>query len=314
MKTYSSVGAIRPKLDRPLVTLGNFDGVHRGHESVIRKVLERSRRSGRPALLVTFHPHPLKVVRPESAPPLLQTHEEKMARIEALGVEHVLVIPFTPEFAEIPAETFVREILRDGLGASAVYVGNNFNFGRGREGNLELLQKMGREQGFDVPEVPDFLVLGSPVSSSRVRRAVRSGEVELAQELLGRPFAVTGIVVHGDSRGTSLGYPTANLETSAELVPADGVYVTRARVEAGERDAVTNVGSRPTFQGATFAIETHFLIPAGDLYGLPMEIRFLGRLRPEVRFHSAEQLRRQIAADVDRARRFLQGVPSEDGD
>ena len=257
MKIYSSVDEIRPRLDRPLVTLGNFDGVHRGHESVIRQVLERSRRSSRPALLVTFHPHPLKVVRPESAPPLLQTHEEKMARIEALGVEHVLVVPFTPEFAEIPAETFAREILRDGLGASAVYVGNNFNFGRGREGNLGLLRKMGRELGFEVPEVLDFLVLGSPVSSSRVRRAVRSGEVELAQELLGRPFAVTGTIVHGDSRGTSLGYPTANLETSAELVPADGVYVTRARIEGGERDAVTNVGSRPTFQGAAFAIETH---------------------------------------------------------
>ncbi len=313
MKTYSSMDAIRPKLDRPLVTLGNFDGVHRGHEWVIRQALERSRRSGRPALLVTFHPHPLKVVRPASAPPLLQTHQEKMARFEALGVEHVLVIPFTPEFACIPAATFVREILRDRLGASAVYVGNNFNFGSGREGNRDLLREMGRDMGFEVPEVPDFMVLGSPVSSSRIRRAVKSGEVELARELLGRPFAVTGVVVHGDSRGASLGYPTANLETQAELLPADGVYVTRACVDSGEKDAVTNVGSRPTFRGAAFAIETHFLLPAGDLYGHPMEIRFLARLRPEVRFHSVEQLRKQIAADVARARKYFRGITPPDG-
>ena len=310
MKIYPGVDAIRPRLDRPLVTLGNFDGVHRGHQFVIHQVLERSRASGRPALLVTFHPHPLKVIRPDNAPPLLQTHEEKLARIEALGVEHVLVIPFTPAFAEIPAERFVRETLRDGLGASAVYVGNNFNFGRGRQGNLELLRKMGRELGFEVPEVRDFLVLGSPVSSSRVRRAVRSGEVELARELLGRPYAVTGRVVHGDARGTSLGFPTANLETSTELLPADGVYVTRARVQAEERGAVTNVGSRPTFRGATFAIETHFLEPAADLYGLPMELGFLARLRPEVRFDSVDKLQKQIAEDVERARRFLRGPAS----
>jgi len=227
-------------------------------------------------------------------------------------VEHVLVIPFTPAFAEIPAEKFVRETLRDGLGASAVYVGNNFNFGRGRQGNPELLRKMGRDLGFEVPEVRDFLVLGSPVSSSRVRRAVRSGEVELARELLGRPYAVTGRVVHGDARGTSLGFPTANLETSAELLPGDGVYVTRARVQAAERGAVTNVGSRPTFSGATFAIETHFLEPASDLYGVPMELMFLARLRAEVRFDSVEKLRKQIAQDVERARRFLR-EPSSGG-
>jgi len=309
MRIYSAVDAIRPKLDRPLVTLGNFDGVHRGHQFVIGQVLERSRATGRPALLVTFDPHPLKVVRPQSAPPLLQSHGDKMARIEALGVEHVLVLPFTRAFAEIPAETFIREILRDGLGATAVYVGNNFNFGRGRQGNLDLLRRMGRELGIEVPEIPDFLVLGSPVSSSRIRRAVRSGEVELARELLGRPYSIAGRVVHGDSRGASLGFPTANLETRAELVPAEGVYVTRVRLETGERDAVTNVGSRPTFPGAAFAIETHFLDPAPDLYGAPMEIGFLGRLRAEVRFDSAEQLRRQIAADVERARRFLQAHP-----
>ena len=305
MKIYASVEGIEPRLERPLVTLGNFDGVHRGHEHVIRQVLERSRQSGYPALLVTFHSHPLKVLRPGSAPPLLQTHEEKMARIEALGIEHALVLPFTRDFAALPAERFVQEVLWGGLSASVVYVGNNFNFGHSREGNVDLLRRMGAELGFQVPEVSDLLVLGSPVSSSRVRRAVRSGEVELARELLGRPFSISGMVVHGDARGAGMGYPTANLSTAAELVPADGVYVTRARVGGAERDAVTNVGSRPTFQGASFAVETHFLEPAGDVYGLALEVDFLGRLRPEVRFDSVEQLQRQIASDVARARRFF---------
>jgi riboflavin kinase/FMN adenylyltransferase len=306
MNVYTSVEGILPKLDRPVVTLGNFDGVHQGHQSVIRQVLDRSRQSGRPALLVTFHPHPLKVIRPESAPPLLLSHDDKMARIGALGVEHSLVIPFTPAFASLSAESFVRDILHRGLGASAVYVGSNFNFGRGREGNVELLRRLGRELGFEMPDVPDLLVLGSPVSSSRVRRAIRSGEVELARELLGRPFSVRGHVVHGDARGTGLGYPTANLKTDAEIVPGDGVYVTRAELDGRERDALTNVGTRPTFQGASFAIETHFLDPTEQIYGLPLEVRFLVRLRPEVRFESAEQLRRQISEDVGKARRFFE--------
>jgi riboflavin kinase/FMN adenylyltransferase len=309
MKIYASAGEISPALERPLVTLGNFDGVHRGHQFVIGEVLKRSAQTGRPALLVTFHPHPLKIIRPQSAPPLLISHQEKMARLTALGVEHALVIPFTPAFAALSAERFVRDVLHRDLEASAVFVGNNFNFGRGREGNVDLLRRMGRDLGFAVPELPDLLILGSPASSSRIRRAVRSGEVELARELLGRPFTVPGRVIRGDARGAALGYPTANLSPSAEILPADGVYVTRARAFGAEHDAVSNVGSRPTFEGAGFAIETHFLDRAPELSGLYdewIEIAFLARLRSEVRFDSADQLKRQIAADVARARRFFE--------
>jgi len=305
MKTHSSADRIHPRLERPIVTLGNFDGVHRGHQFVIEQVLRRSRESGRPALLVTFRPHPLKIIRPGTAPPLIQTHEAKMALIESLGVEQALVIPFTPEFAKTPAEAFVEEILHRALDASAVYIGNDFNFGRGREGNVELLRRMGKESGFEVPVAKDFLVLGSPVSSSRIRRAVHAGEVELARELLGRPFSVSGLVVHGDGRGSELGFPTANLRTDAELIPADGVYVTRALVEGKEYDAVTNVGARPTFEGASFALETHILNTPGVLYDRPFEVRFLGRLRQEVKFDSAKQLKEQIGRDVARARNFF---------
>ncbi len=311
MRIYSSVESIAPPLDRPVVTLGNFDGVHRGHQSIISRTLEYAGTSGRHALLTTFRPHPLKVIRPDSAPPLLMDHNEKMLRIEELGIEHCLVIPFTPSFAQIPAEDFVRRILHEGLQASAVFVGNNFNFGRGREGNLDLLRRLGDQLGIQIPEVKDFLVLGSPVSSSRIRRAILSGEVELARELLGRPFTLNGKVIRGDSRGAKLGFPTANMETASEILPGDGVYITRAVTSGGEYPAVTNVGNRPTFHDASHAVETHFLEPPGDLYDQSLSVQFLSRLRPEVRFASKEQLVRQIAADVEKARRYFQSDSQE---
>jgi len=311
MRIYTSVESIAPPLDRPVLTLGNFDGVHRGHQAIISRTLEFAEKSGRDALLTTFRPHPLKVIRPESAPPLLMDHEEKMHRIEELGVGHSLVIPFTPSFAQVSAEDFVRRILHDALKASAVFVGNNFNFGRGREGNLDLLRRLGETLGIQVPEMKDFLVLGSPVSSSRIRRAIQSGEVELARELLGRPFTLTGTVIRGDSRGAKLGFPTANLRTASEILPGDGVYVTVATTSARKYPAVTNIGNRPTFEQASHAVETHFLEPPGDLYDQGLSVAFLSRLRPEVRFASQEQLVRQIAADVERARKFFQSTPQE---
>jgi riboflavin kinase/FMN adenylyltransferase len=311
MRIHSSVESIAPPLDRPVLTLGNFDGVHRGHQAIIARTLEFAEECGRDALLTTFRPHPLKVIRPDSAPPLLMDHDEKMRRIEELGVGHSLVIPFTPAFAQISAEDFVRRVLHDALQASAVFVGNNFNFGRGREGNLDLLRRLGEPLGIQVPEMKDFLVLGSPVSSSRIRRAIQSGEVELARELLGRPFTLTGTVVRGDSRGMKLGFPTANLKTASEILPGDGVYVTRAVTSSGQYPAVTNIGNRPTFEGASHAVETHFLEPPGDLYDQDLAVQFLSRLRPEVRFASQEQLVRQIATDVDKARRYFQNTSQE---
>ena len=305
MRIYGSVASILPPLERPVGTLGNFDGVHRGHQAIIGSTLEYAAEAGKEALLTTFQPHPLKVLRPASAPPLLMDPEHKMRRIAELGVRHCLVLPFTAEFAEVPAERFVREVLHDGLHASAVFVGNNFNFGRGREGNVALLRELGAQLGIEVPVVRDFLVLGSPVSSSRIRRAILSGEVELAKELLGRPFALAGRVVRGDGRGATLGFPTANMSTTSEILPGDGVYVTRALVAGLDAPAVTNVGSRPTFEGASRAVETHLLDPPGDIYGREIEIRFLARLRPEVKFASRDQLVRQIAADVDKARRYF---------
>ena len=308
MTVYESAEQAGAALQHPVVTLGNFDGVHRGHQAILAHTLEHSRRTGLPALCATFRPHPLKVIRPDSAPPLLTDHDEKMRRLESLGFRHALVIAFTPAFAQIRAEAFVRETLHRALHAAAVFVGNNFNFGRGREGNVELLRRLGRELGIEVPETEDCLVLGSPVSSSRIRRALLSGEVELARELLGRPFAIRGVVVHGEARGAALGFRTANLRPHGEILPADGVYVTLAITGGREHPSVTNVGSRPTFRDAAFAVETHLLDAAPDLYDATLEIRFLARLRPELKFDNPEQLSRQIAADVERARRFFHDV------
>lgn len=312
MKIYGSVEEIQPPLQSPIVTLGNFDGVHRGHQHLIHQVIACAKRCGRPSLLLTFEPHPLKIIRPDSAPPLIQSHSDRMSLIRSCGIEHALVLPFSKSFADMPAETFVQDILHLGLRASVIYVGNNFNFGKARQGTVELLREMSKTLGYEVPVVEDFLVLGSPVSSSRIRRAVASGEVELARELLGRPYSISGKVVDGDRRGADLGFPTANLQTDAELVPADGVYATRAVSHGKIHDAVTNVGSRPTFKGASFAIETHALNSPGDLYGKAMEVQFFGRLRSEVKFESVKKLQQQITIDVQRARRFFADEMSRD--
>src|SRR2546426_4614799 len=272
MKVFDDIATVRAHLKAPVATVGNFDGLHRGHQAIVGTVLSRARETGGSSLVVTFDPHPLKVLAPERAPRMLTTRSQKLALIEATGIEFLLILPFTMELAEVTAERFVRRYLAEGLGVKDVYVGANFNFGHGRAGNAELLVRTCAELGIRAAQVPEVLYLGSPISSSRIRRAVQSGEVELARELLGRPYVVEGTVIHGESRGARLGVPTANLDTRNELVPQDGVYVTEAVVGAGRLPAVTNIGSRPTFAAASYAVETHLLDPPGDLYGRPMEV------------------------------------------
>ncbi|HYS78210.1 MAG TPA: bifunctional riboflavin kinase/FAD synthetase [Candidatus Dormibacteraeota bacterium] len=305
MKVFDDIATLRAHLRAPVATVGNFDGLHRGHQAIVRTVLDRARETGGSSLVITFDPHPLKVLAPERAPRMLTTRKQKLALIEAAGIEFLLILPFTMELAEVPAERFVREHLVAGLGASEVYVGANFNFGRGRAGNADLLVRLCGELGIRAAQVGEVLYLNSPVSSSRIRRALQAGEVELARELLGRPYAIEGTVVHGESRGAPLGFPTANLATENELVPQDGVYVAEAILGGDARPAVTNIGSRPTFEGAAYAIETHVIDSPGDLYGRPMEVRLLARLRPELKFDSPGALVEQIRRDVQRARAYF---------
>jgi riboflavin kinase/FMN adenylyltransferase len=276
MRIFDDIPTLRAHLKTPVATVGNFDGLHRGHQAIVATVLDRSRATGGSSLLITFEPHPLKVLAPERAPLMLTTRKQKLALIEAAGIEFLLVLPFTMELAEVAAEQFVSEHLAAGLGVREVYVGANFNFGRRREGNAELLVRLCGELGIRAAQVAEVRCLDSPVSSSRIRRA-------------------------------SLGFPTANLATENELVPRDGVYVTEAVIEGATRPAVTNIGGRPTFEGAKFAVETHILDGGGDLYDRPLEVRFLARLRLELKFASPQALVDQVRKDIQRARDYFAG-------
>jgi riboflavin kinase/FMN adenylyltransferase len=305
MKVFSDIAALRAHLDGPVATVGNFDGLHLGHRAILDRILARARETGGSALLITFDPHPLKILAPERAPRMITTRRQKLALLEETGLEFVLILPFTVELAAVTAEGFVRSHLAEGLGVKEVYVGANFNFGRDRAGNADLLVRLCGELGIRGEKVPEVRYLGSPISSSRIRRAILSGEVELARELLDRPYAIEGTVVHGEGRGAGLGFPTANLTPQNELVPQDGVYVTEAVVDGAAHPAVTNIGSRPTFTRATYAVETHLLNGPTDLYDHPLEVRFLARLRQEVKFESPQALVAQVRRDIERAHEFF---------
>jgi riboflavin kinase/FMN adenylyltransferase len=304
---------VREAIDAPLraglhdtvATIGNFDGVHRGHQAILARVLERARVTGGTSLVITFDPHPLKVLAPERAPRTIATRRQKLASFEAAGIDAVLALPFDQSLAAVSAEAFVADYLAKGLRLKEAYVGGNFNFGRGREGNADTLVALCARHGIVAGVVPEVLFLGSPVSSSRIRRAVLAGEVELARALLGRPYGIDGIVEHGAGRGAGLGIPTANLVPDNELIPQDGVYVTRAVIEGATWPAVTNIGTRPTFEGSPFAVETHLLDVGPDLYGRRVEIAFLARLRQELRFDTVQALVEQIHRDIDKARAFF---------
>lgn len=310
MKIFNATADARRAMRRPIATIGNFDGLHRGHRAIIERVVERSAATGSPSLLITFEPHPLQILAPERAPDMLTTRAQKLALIERAGIDGVLILPFTREFAALPAQRFVQEQLASGLEIREVYVGGNFNFGRSRGGNADLLISLCGSLGIVAEVVPEIRTLSSPVSSSRIRRALRAGEVELAGELLGRPYGVEGTVIRGAGRGAGLGFPTANMTPAAQLIPEDGVYITEVRVDDGTHHSVTNIGSRPTFEDARFTVETHLLDSHEELYDRTIEVRFLARLRPELKFESAEALVQQVQRDIERARRYFSAAPA----
>ena len=311
MKVFDDIELARAHLRAPIATIGNFDGLHRGHQAIVRTVLARGRDTGGSSLLITFDPHPLKVLAPERAPRMLTTRRQRLALLEATGLDVLLILPFTMELAGVTAEEFVRRHLAEGLSVREVYVGANFNFGRDRAGSADLLIRLCGEVGIKAAQVVEVRSLDSPISSSRIRRALQSGEVELARELLGRPYVIEGTVIRGESRGARLGFPTANLQTENELVPQDGVYITEAVIDGVPWPAVTNIGTRPTFAEASYAVETHVLDAPGDLYGRSIEVRFLARLRPELKFDSVQSLTAQVRKDVQRARDYFAGRSGE---
>ena len=291
----------------PAVTVGNFDGVHRGHQALVTAALRAARAQQGEAVVLTFDPHPSHVLSPHRAPEALMTVDQKAELLGTLGIDSLAVLPFTRELADRSAEAFAREVLRDCLGARSVIVGQNFRFGRHREGDTERLAELGTAMGFSVDTVAAVLHDGAPISSTRIRAAVARGEVESANSLLGRRHFLDGVVRQGDQRGRTLGFPTANLELVNESVPGGGVYACEVAIdgEPALRPAVVNVGRRPTFGGGDLLVEAHLLDFGGDLYGRRLRVFFERKLRDERAFPGIDALKQQIQADVERARTLL---------
>lgn len=305
MRYFSNLEGVH--LDHSWLTIGTFDGVHRGHQEIVRKLSAGAHEDGALAVVLTFYPHPAIVLRRRSEPFYLTNPEERAELLGEHGADIVITCPFDRQVAATPAADFVRQ-LDDHIGIAHMLVGHDFALGHKREGNVAFLTALGEKSGFTVDSFPPFSLEGSPVSSSRVRAALVSGDVELAGRLLGRPYQVNGVVVPGDGRGRLIGIPTANLELWAErAIPKAGVYVCRAQVEGKPHGAVTNVGIRPTFETGpvTPRVETHLLDFTADLYGKTVYLDFLTRLRDEQRFPSVEDLVAQIHTDIASARQHL---------
>ncbi|MGS2614632.1 bifunctional riboflavin kinase/FAD synthetase [Micromonospora sp. LZ34] len=293
---------------RSVVTIGVFDGVHRGHQATIGHAVARARELGVKSVVVTFDPHPAEVVRPGSHPAVLTEPARKAELIEALGVDVLCVVPFTPEFSRLPAEAFVHDVLVEHLHAALVMVGDNFRFGHRAAGDVALLERLGRTFGFGVEAGPLVAEAGTVFSSTYIRSCVDAGDVGAAAAALGRPHRLEGVVVRGDQRGRELGFPTANLLCHRyAAVPADGVYAARL-VRRGQREplaAAVSVGTNPTFSGRERRVEAYALDFTGDLYGERLALDFVAHLREQVRFDAIEPLIAQIEQDVERTRRAL---------
>jgi riboflavin kinase/FMN adenylyltransferase len=289
------------------LTIGNFDGVHAGHREILRRVVELAHERGWKPSVLTFDPHPARIVAPERAPRLLTTLEERALLMRDAGIEQVLILPFTRELAAFSPERFVREIVVARLEARAVLVGDNFRFGHDHAGDTRLLAELGRQHGFLVEAVPAIRMRGRVVSSSAVRRLVEEGNVALAGRLLGRPVALAGEVVAGQGIGSKQTVPTLNLAPAAEVLPASGVYITRTTDPASGRrwPSVTNIGTRPTFGGESVTVETFLLVPLEGASPRSIRVEFLRRLREERRFEDAAALKRQILGDVGRAQSYF---------
>lgn len=295
-----------PRWQHSVLALGNFDGLHRGHIKIIERIRRAAAERGGTSLVLTFDPHPTRIVRPDKAPPLLMTEAQKLEALERAGIQGVAIVRFTHELSRWEPEVFVRTVLVDWLRVAEVWVGADFLFGRDRSGNFSLLRVLGNQFGFRVEKIDPVRYKEFVVSSTRIRRLLAEGRVDEAGALLGHHYAIDGVVKEGAKRGRELGFPTANLETCNEIVPPSGVYATAASIDGVVHPSVTNIGVRPTF-GDTVrtVIETHVLDLNEDLYGRTVRLAFVQRLRDERRFPDVDALRVQIQADVGRARRLF---------
>jgi riboflavin kinase/FMN adenylyltransferase len=307
MRLFHKLDDVPAGFGPSLVSVGNFDGVHRAHAHVLGEIVRRARQSGCKTVAVTFDPHPARILRPDSGFKLLTPVPEKLRLLEATGIDAVLMLAFGRDLSLMTPRQFAERILKKKLHAREVHEGYNFHFGHKAAGDVRLLAQLGQEMGFEVKVYPEQKLRGEPVSSSHIRKLLGEGRVNRARHLLARPFCILGAPGRGRGYGSKYTVPTINLERYAELVPRDGVYVTWTRVGSERFDSVTNVGNRPTFGADSFAVETHLLNfhPIELTPESEVEICFLNRLRDEIKFPSVEALREQIARDVKKARRYF---------
>jgi riboflavin kinase/FMN adenylyltransferase len=311
MKVFHSLSELS-EIPGPLcVAIGVFDGVHLGHQSLIRRAMQEAERLGGSAVVLTFHPHPARVLRPDSAPHLLTSTPHKLRLIEELGCQFLLQIKFDAAFAAQPPEVFIEALTRSAPSLRMVCVGHNWAFGKGRAGNVALLAALGEKFGFETLEIEPVEIDGELVSSTRIRKAVEVGDFDTARRFLGRDYTILGTVEPGAGRGRGIGFPTANLSAQNERFPPNGVYAVRVLMDSRWFEGVANVGVRPTVANALDRVlEVHIFDFSGDRYGHDLEVKFERFLRPERKFSSIEELRAQIARDAALAREILSSPPS----
>jgi riboflavin kinase/FMN adenylyltransferase len=305
MRIIRGVRNIKKKIESPVVALGNFDGVHLGHQEIFRRVKERSGEVRGTSVVYTFDPHPLKVLSPDKSPPLLTTFHKKMELIRGCGIDTVICADFNLRFAALCPRDFAGEVLSQKIGAMEVFVGQDYTFGRQKEGTINYLKKMGEEFGFKVNIVEPVSVDGNVASSSLVRDLLEEGQVSQAARLLGRHYCIEGKIVEGFKTGAVIGYPTANLDPRNELVPQTGAYAVTMNIRGKSHDGVANIGYNPTFKRDRLSIEVHLFDFSKDLYSQEVDVCFIERIRDEREFSTSGELVKQIAKDIERAKEIL---------
>jgi riboflavin kinase/FMN adenylyltransferase len=311
MQIFRQLADVPPDFGPTIATIGNFDGVHRGHQWVIAEVVARARALGAKSIAITFDPHPVRVLRPESTQPLITPLDEKLELLASTGLDAVLVLPFTKALSRMSARTFATDVLQQALHVTELHEGENFHFGYQAKAGIDSLEMLGRKLGFGVRVYTPQTIRGSAISSSTIRQLITKGDVSHVRALLGRSFAILSTPASGRGYGTRYTVPTINLAPYAELLPANGVYITTLTIGTGASaeafDAVTNVGNRPTFGADSFTVESHLLNfhPIALDEHTPLTLTFLRRLRPEMRWPNPEALREQIGRDVAKARRYF---------
>ncbi len=305
-KLIDGIENLTEKFPYPVLAIGNFDGVHLGHQAIFRMLVDRAKKKNGTSMVFTFEPHPLRIIAPERAPQLLTPFKEKITLIKSSGIDVVICVNFTREFANIKAEDFVREMLLKTIGAKEILIGANYRFGKGRKGSPELLKKLGSKHGFKVSIIDEIKLNDVILSSSRIRTLIAKGKIEEASVFLGRHYSVIGIVIEGAKQGKSLlNTPTANIATFNELLPKDGVYAVTVDLDGKIYGGAANIGCNPTFKDKKFSFEVHILDFDNEIRGKTLRVSFIKRIRDEIKFPKIKDLAVQMKKDIDEIRQIL---------